>query len=73
MRELFGRELPDDKALARVKELIMQLGAEEFKTRDAASTELKKHGAKIRPLLQAALDATTDAETKARLKLLLGN
>ncbi len=62
----------DAAALTRVKELITQLGAEEFKTRDTASTELKKHGAKIRPLLQAALDATTDAEIKSRLKLLLG-
>jgi hypothetical protein len=62
----------DEAALARVPELIKQLGADEFATREYATEELKKVVAQIIPQLQAALEKTKDPEVRSRLNKLLG-
>jgi len=62
----------DEAALARIPELIKQLGADEFATRESATEELKKIAARIIPQLQAEFEKTKDPEVRARLKKLLG-
>lgn len=62
----------DDDKLAKAKELIGQLGVDDFAVRESATSQLKAMLPKIRPLLQEKLKETQDAEVKSRLRLLLG-
>ena len=52
--------------------LVAQLGADDFKTRKKAQTELKKHLPKAYQYLQKKLKESKDPEVKTRLKKLLG-
>jgi Protein of unknown function (DUF1566) len=61
----------DEATAKRVKELIAQLGDENFEVRAKATTALKKMGDEIRPLLSEALKKTDDAEVRVRLESLL--
>jgi hypothetical protein len=61
----------DEKTAKRVKELIAQLGDENFQKRDAAEKGLAEMGRKIVPLLTEALEKTTDPEVEFRLAKLL--
>lgn len=61
---------PDEKELA---EKIDQLGAKEFRVRDAAQRELSKRGEPIVPLLQKRLTKERDAEIKERLQKIIEN
>jgi hypothetical protein len=65
-----ARPEPDADApeLAR---LIEQLGADDFKVRESATEKLASRGAEIKPQLEAALAAATNAEIKQRLKQIL--
>jgi hypothetical protein len=61
----------DEKTTKRVKELIAQLGNEDFQKRDAAEKGLAELGRKIVPLLTEALEKTSDPEVEFRLAKLL--
>lgn len=62
-----------DATLARIGALIRNLGAEDWKTREKASAELKGLGELAKPSLQEALKQSEDAEVKRRLEQLLGD
>jgi hypothetical protein len=73
--ELVAPALPaelDEAALARAKELIGQLGDEDFARREQAAAELRKLGSAVRPLLRESLEKSNDAEIRFRLKELIG-
>ena len=62
---------PDEKTAQRVKDLIAELGDENFQKRDAAERALAKLGRTVVPLLTEALEKTTDPEVEFRLAKLL--
>lgn len=57
---------------ARFRELLADLGAKDFQTREEATAELASFGEVLRPELEAALSTATNAETARRLRLVLG-
>lgn len=61
---------PDDKReeaqAERVRQLIDQLGAEEFKAREAATRELQQIGKPALPALRRAAETTDDPEVRSR-------
>ncbi|MCI0680716.1 MAG: hypothetical protein L0Y71_01315 [Gemmataceae bacterium] len=61
-----------DAAAAReIAALIQRLGADEFKEREAAATELVKRGARARPQLDKAQREARDAEIRQRVRAIL--
>jgi hypothetical protein len=64
-----GRTLGDAER-KRIDELIRRLGGQDFDDREAAANELKKSGARARPLIQAAVHGS-DPEIASRAKRLL--
>jgi hypothetical protein len=61
----FKQRTPSDTDEERIKALVRQLGADEFKAREAASRQLVMFGSRARPFLQAALK-DTDPEVAHR-------
>jgi hypothetical protein len=59
--------------LLQVKEWLKDLAHEEFKRREKAQAQLQALGAEIHSLLREALEKSTDAEVRSRLKQLLPN
>lgn len=60
---------PSDEAVrTEVKQLVKDLGSEEYATREAADVKLRKLGRPALPALKEALERTDDPETMARLK-----
>lgn len=56
----------------RIEDLIRQLGDDDYATREAASRELAKYGARAAPALKKVLeDPATDLETRTRAKAVL--
>ncbi len=62
--------LPVAPTAARWRELVAELGAKDFKTRESATTALAEFGEVIRPELDAAIAAATNPEALRRLKAL---
>ncbi len=56
----------------RIAQLIRDLDSDQFKTRDAAMTELAKLGEAAAPAMDNAITATATLELRQRLELLLG-
>jgi WD40 repeat protein len=56
---------------APVRQLIKELDADDFATRENASKELKKIGKPAEPLLRKALDGNPSAEVRRRIEALL--
>jgi hypothetical protein len=61
----------DEATTKRAKELIAQLGADEFEVRAKATAALKEMGGKIHSLLRQELKKATDAEVRVRLEAIL--
>lgn len=61
-----------DVTLARIGQLIRDLGHEEWKTREKATGELKTLGEMARSSLQEAFKQSEDAEVKHRVEVILG-
>jgi hypothetical protein len=59
--------LPD----AQVRALVAQLGAKEFKTRDQAAAQLKRHAEQAAVVLREALQAPLALEARRRIEVLL--
>lgn len=51
-----------------VKQVVKDLGSDEYSTREAADAKLRKLGRDALPALKEALERTDDPETMARLK-----
>lgn len=68
-----GNPVPtiESAVMARIGTLIRELGDEKWKTREAASTQLKELGPLARPSLQEAAKRSTDAEVTRRIEVLL--
>jgi WD40 repeat protein len=58
--------------LKRIRELVGQLGDDQFKVRDKANSELAKIGDQIVPVIDQALQADVPLEIKHRLEILRG-
>lgn len=61
----------DNSLMRRIGQLIQDLGHEQWKTRESASTALRELGPLARGSLQEALKSATDAEVARRLEELL--
>jgi hypothetical protein len=61
----------DNSLMRRIGQLIQDLGHEQWKTREAATTALRELGPLARGSLQEALKSATDAEVARRLEELL--
>ncbi len=59
------------KEFKRLEQLVADLDHEDFARREAASKELARRGAAIRPALRYALGRTNSAEARTRLQALL--
>src|SRR5436190_1079296 len=62
---------PTEEEVKNVAALIAKLGNEDFDVRQNAARDLRKFDARIRPLLQAALEQAGDVETANSLKNLI--
>lgn len=63
----------DGNLMRKIGQLIRDLGSEEWKTREAASTALREMGPLARGSLQEALKTSSDAEITRRLEELLAD
>jgi hypothetical protein len=61
----------DNSLMRRIGQLIQDLGHEQWKTRESATTALRELGPLARGSLQEALKSATDAEVARRLEELL--
>jgi len=66
-----GREVDREQLTARVKMLVRQLDADEFRQRERASKELDRLGPAALPALRHALRDTPSPEVRARLEAIL--
>ncbi|MCK6471457.1 MAG: hypothetical protein L6R28_06905 [Planctomycetes bacterium] len=58
----------DEAVRTEVKQLVKDLGSDEYSTRESADAKLRKLGRDALPALKEALERTDDPETMARLK-----
>jgi WD40 repeat protein len=68
---LFRQRLAPPPSSDRVGRLLLELGDDDFRTRERAQAELTKMGASVQLALRKALDDRPGAEVRGRLTLLL--
>ena len=73
VRVMVGRlEALTPESEAQLGKLILQLGADDFATRDAATKQIRKMGRFAEPALRRVAASTADPEVRGRAESLLG-